>query len=70
MAGNAPAFTWQTGHPAIAVPNDPLDTVVAVADRYGATLPGTGQRATPDHRRSLCTPAPEPAPVVLILATG
>jgi len=36
MAGNAPAFAWQTGHPAIAVPNDPLDTVLAVADRYDA----------------------------------
>ena len=36
MAGNAPAFTWQTGLPAIAVPNDPLDTVVAVAEKYDA----------------------------------
>jgi hypothetical protein len=36
MVGDAPGFTWHTGQPAIAVPNDPLDTVVAVADRYGA----------------------------------
>jgi hypothetical protein len=36
MAGNAPGFTWLTGHPAIAVPNEPLDTILAVADRYGA----------------------------------
>jgi hypothetical protein len=36
MAGDAPGFTWHTGHPAIAVPNEPLDTVLDVADRYGA----------------------------------
>lgn len=36
MVGDAPAFTWHTGHAAIAVPSDPLDTVLAVADRYGA----------------------------------
>ena len=36
MAGDAPGLTWHTGHPAIAVPNEPLDTVLAVADRYGA----------------------------------
>jgi 4-amino-4-deoxy-L-arabinose transferase-like glycosyltransferase len=36
MVGDAPGFTWHTGHPAIAVPNDPLDTILAVAERYGA----------------------------------
>ena len=36
MAGDAPGFTWHTGHQAIAVPNEPLDTVLDVADRYGA----------------------------------
>jgi hypothetical protein len=36
MAGDAPGLTWHTGHPAIAVPNEPLDTVLAVADQYGA----------------------------------
>jgi hypothetical protein len=36
MVGDAPAFTWHTGHAAIAVPSDPLDTVLAVADRYDA----------------------------------
>ncbi len=36
MAGDAPGLTWHTGHLAIAVPNEPLDTVLAVADRYGA----------------------------------
>jgi hypothetical protein len=34
MAGDAPAFAWQTGHQCVAIPNDPLDTVVDVADRY------------------------------------
>jgi hypothetical protein len=36
MAGDAPAFVWHTGYIAVAVPNSPLDTVVAVAERYGA----------------------------------
>jgi len=36
MVGDAPGFTWHTGHLAIAVPNEALDMVVAVADRYGA----------------------------------
>jgi hypothetical protein len=36
MVGDAPGFTWHTGQPAIAVPNDPPDTIVAVADRYDA----------------------------------
>jgi hypothetical protein len=49
MVGDAPAFTWHTGQPAIAVPNDPLDTVVSVADRYGArylVLDSTRPRTT------------------------
>jgi Dolichyl-phosphate-mannose-protein mannosyltransferase len=36
MVGDAPGFSWHTGHLSIAVPNEPLDTVLAVADRYGA----------------------------------
>jgi len=36
MVGDAPAFTWHTGHLAVAIPNEPLDTVLAVADRYSA----------------------------------
>jgi hypothetical protein len=36
MVGNAPGFTWHTGQPAIAIPNDPLDIVLTVAGRYGA----------------------------------
>jgi hypothetical protein len=49
MVGDAPGFTWHTGHPAIAVPNDPLDTVVAVAAHYGArylVLDSTRPRTT------------------------
>jgi len=36
MAGDAPGLTWHSGYRAIAVPNEPLDTVLAVADRYSA----------------------------------
>ena len=36
MVGDAPGFTWHTGHPAIAIPNNPLDTILAVAHRYDA----------------------------------
>ena len=36
MVGDAPGFTWHTGHMAIAVPNEPLETILAVADHYGA----------------------------------
>jgi hypothetical protein len=36
MVGDAPAFAWHTGHPAVAIPNDPLDIILFVADRYGA----------------------------------
>ncbi|MFN2227238.1 MAG: hypothetical protein ACK2UY_13040 [Anaerolineae bacterium] len=49
MVGNPPALTWHTGHPAIAVPNEPLDTILAVADRYGAAylvLDATRPRTT------------------------
>jgi 4-amino-4-deoxy-L-arabinose transferase-like glycosyltransferase len=49
MVGDAPAFTWHTGQPAIAVPNNPLETIVVVADRYGAgylVLDGARPRTT------------------------
>ncbi|MBN1810361.1 MAG: hypothetical protein JXA14_00840, partial [Anaerolineae bacterium] len=36
MVGNAPAFAWHTGLRAIAVPNEPLNTVASVATRYSA----------------------------------
>ena len=36
MVGNAPGFFWHTGHAAIAIPNEPLDTILHVADRYDA----------------------------------
>jgi len=36
MVGNAPGFTWHTGQRAIAVPNEPLDTILSVADLYSA----------------------------------
>lgn len=36
MVGNAPGFVWHTGHMAIAIPNEPLDTILEVAGRYDA----------------------------------
>jgi hypothetical protein len=36
MVGNAPGFTWHTGQPSIAIPNEPLETILAVADSYDA----------------------------------
>ena len=51
MVGNAPGFTWQSGHAAVAIPNEPLDTIVDVADRYGARyliLDGSRPRTTDD----------------------
>jgi hypothetical protein len=36
MVGNAPGFTWHTGNMAIAIPNEPLDTILDVAARYDA----------------------------------
>lgn len=36
MVGNAPAYTWHTGQPAIAIPNEPPDVIVDVARGYGA----------------------------------
>jgi hypothetical protein len=36
MVGNAPGFTWHTGHIALAIPNESLETILDVADRYGA----------------------------------
>lgn len=49
MVGNAPGFTWHTGHMALAIPNEPLDTILEVADRYGAhylVLDSTRPRTT------------------------
>jgi len=49
MVGNAPGFTWHTGHKAIAIPNEPLDTILKVAGRYGArylVLDGARPRTT------------------------
>jgi hypothetical protein len=49
MVGNAPGFAWHTGRPAIAIPNEPLDTILEVADRYGAAylvLDGARPRST------------------------
>jgi hypothetical protein len=49
MVGNAPGFTWHAGHKAIAIPNEPLDTIVEVAGRYGArylVLDGARPRTT------------------------
>jgi hypothetical protein len=51
MVGNAPGFTWHTGHSAVAIPNEALDTILGVADRYGArylVLDGTRTRTTDD----------------------
>lgn len=36
MVGDAPGFAWHTENAAIAIPSEPLDTILAVADRYGA----------------------------------
>jgi hypothetical protein len=36
MVGDAPGFSWHTGNLAVAVPDDPPETILAVADRYGA----------------------------------
>jgi hypothetical protein len=36
MVGNAPGYAWHTGHAAVAIPNEPLETILAVADRYDA----------------------------------
>jgi hypothetical protein len=49
MVGNAPGFTWHTGHKAIAIPNEPLHMIVEVAGRYGArylVLDGARPRTT------------------------
>jgi hypothetical protein len=49
MVGDAPGFAWHTGHLAVAVPNNPLETVMAAADRYGAgylVLDGKRPRTT------------------------
>jgi hypothetical protein len=36
MVGDPPGYWYQSGGPAIVVPNEPVETVLAVADRYGA----------------------------------
>jgi 4-amino-4-deoxy-L-arabinose transferase-like glycosyltransferase len=49
MVGNAPGFVWHTGHMAIAIPNEPLDTILDVAGRYDAhylVLDGARPRTT------------------------
>jgi hypothetical protein len=38
MVNNPPGFALRAGHPAIVVPNGSVDTLLAVADRYGATV--------------------------------
>jgi 4-amino-4-deoxy-L-arabinose transferase-like glycosyltransferase len=37
MVGNPPAFWSHTGHPAVAVPNGDVETLLAACDRYGAS---------------------------------
>jgi hypothetical protein len=54
MVGNAPGFTWHTGHMAIAIPNEPLDTILEVAGRYDArylVLDGARPRTTDELYR-------------------
>ncbi len=38
MVNNPPGFALRTGQPAIVVPNGDVETLLAVADRYGATV--------------------------------
>jgi len=38
MVNNPPGFALHTGQPAIVVPNGDVETLLAVADRYGATV--------------------------------
>lgn len=37
MLGNPPYYLYRQGYRAIALPNEPIDTALAVADTYGAT---------------------------------
>ncbi|MEM7118074.1 MAG: glycosyltransferase family 39 protein [Chloroflexota bacterium] len=37
MVGNAPGFYYQTGLPAVTVPNEPPDVLLQAAERYGVT---------------------------------
>jgi hypothetical protein len=51
MVGDAPAFAWHTGRSAIAIPNEPVEIILAIAERYGArylVLDGTRTRTTDD----------------------
>jgi hypothetical protein len=36
MVGDPPGYWYHGGGPSIVVPNEPIETVLAVADRYGA----------------------------------
>lgn len=36
MVGDPPGYWYHSGGPSIVVPNEPVETVLAVADRYGA----------------------------------
>jgi hypothetical protein len=36
MVGDPPGYWYAGGGPSIALPNEPVETVLAVADRYGA----------------------------------
>jgi hypothetical protein len=37
MIGNPPAFLYHGGYKAIIIPNEPIETALYIADRYGAT---------------------------------
>jgi hypothetical protein len=37
MAGNAPAVNYHTKLPSVSIPNEPVDVVIQVANRYGVT---------------------------------
>jgi hypothetical protein len=36
MVGDPPSYWYHGGGPSIVVPNEPVETVLAIADRYGA----------------------------------
>ena len=37
MVANPPAFWYHTGHPAIVVPNEGVETLLNVCERYGVS---------------------------------
>jgi hypothetical protein len=64
MVGNAPAFHYYTGLPAVSVPNEPLETLLQAAAQYGvshlvlnenrpAPLAGLYEQASQDPRLPL-----------------